>query len=84
MYAPFAYFPSLSPKQKILEPLKISMVILRGFPLADKERGRGGKNDCAAADMSVPCRVRAEPGFTKVRFQDMAQYPEKSDQWDAR
>ena len=27
---------------------------------------------------------RSEPGFTKFRFQGMTQYPEKSDQWDAR
>ena len=27
---------------------------------------------------------RSEPGFTKFRFQDMTQYPEKFDQWGAR
>ena len=29
-------------------------------------------------------RLQPESGFTKFRFQDMMQCPEKSDQWDAR
>ena len=28
--------------------------------------------------------ARSESGFTKFRFQDMTQYPEKSNQWHAR
>ena len=49
-------------------------VLLNGFPAIRYSPG----------PLLLSWKLRAESGFTKFRFQDMTQYPEKSDQWHAR